>query len=501
MLSVNARRPLAIPEVLTLILLELDNVQDLVSVACASRRFTDSCMRKIWEAPDFQPAGAPLTSMLATFPEHVRDELSNSHDLNMRVDLKDFARFDYYAKFVRSLTLWHQDREGYLAEVLTASRPGVLLFPELSSLHIGAGGNELRIAPAYLAPTLKSVRLNHWQLQHHRDVSGTDPVKIALMTVCNMDNLETLDLMDTVYGPFESDPEIVNGLVKLASQLYEIKSYSFLTLEPVFSVLSRNNRLHTLSLNLEHDDSEHISLQRVITAIRHEFTVLRSLSLACALDQAVRVVRECGRSFEELDLRLNAAITAVHLHELTTNIFTETPTLRCFRVFCSGEIELTAGPPLRMSEAIQPLLECHDIREIHVSMVFEGQQVMTDEEMRDFCVAWPKLTNCVFDADPDGNRPAPDEEEPTDYGLSLATIAFAAQHCRLLTEFALPYVNTTVLPDISRIPTSDAPMSLHISGSHVHNRDELLSFVISLWPDAEVSVGSCSHFPAKRLQK
>ncbi|KZT62060.1 hypothetical protein CALCODRAFT_307663 [Calocera cornea HHB12733] len=69
-------RPLQITELCVAILQGVEDPWDLVSMACTCRRFTDLCLRLLWESPGFN--GSPLVSMLHLFPDNVQDQLRDS---------------------------------------------------------------------------------------------------------------------------------------------------------------------------------------------------------------------------------------------------------------------------------------------------------------------------------------------------------------------------------------------------------------------------------------
>jgi len=489
-------RPLEIAELQECIVSHLEHPRDIVSLACSSSLLTDCCLRKLWEAPDFP--GSPLSTMLMTFPEQVAQQIEHSKDRTFRVPVRDFDRFDYYAGFIRTVTVWHDAREDHIAFVLMNSRPEMTLFPALAELHLAASGEQMITAPAYFSPVLQSIRINYWSLPLPTDAAGTKAVKNALLKLCNTLTITTFDLMDTHYLAFEDDPVLINAFVRLAGQVEELKSPSFIMLAPVFNTLSRNPRLRSILLDLHRNGSDHIDISTAIDGLRSGFPDLRSLSLSCTLEQAVRVIGECKRGYDEINIDIDGSLEAGQLHELATNIFVETPILRHLRVTSASAMECEVDPPIRIFEALQPLLACKDLRYLHILIPFEADQSITDDEMTAFFRAWPELITCIIESDPSSDL-IPPENEPTEFGLTLAVVISALAHCSRLTELALPFLNSVDIPDREDVPTLDDRFSLRISRSHVHNLAAVADFITSLRPRAEVSTGGCADFPAARL--
>ncbi|KZO98850.1 hypothetical protein CALVIDRAFT_423500 [Calocera viscosa TUFC12733] len=494
-----APRPLQIAELQDVIVSHIHRTQDLINLGCASKLLLDCCMRKLWDTPDFPQS--PLRTMLVTFPEQVRVRLRSGQitkNDSFRVAATDFVRFDYYAKFVRSLTLWNDEGENFVASVLSRSRPGKPLFPALTDLHLGASGQQMVTAPAYFSPVLKSVRLNYWSLPLPSDTTRIQAVKDAFLMLCKTPTLTEFDLMDAVYTAFEEDPMIVQGFMQLAAQVEDMNSRSFVMLASVFEVLSKNNHLRSILLDLHHSDSAHVNLSAVITGLRDAFPQLRSLSLSCTLHQALCILSESKRSLEELTIELDGPVEINDLHALITSVFIETPHLRRLTVISSTSLEGEVEPRTRIFKFLQPLLACKNMQYLRIAIPFEADQSITDDDMEAFFKAWPRLISCIIETDLNGEL-IPAENEPTERGLTLKVIISALAHCSHLTELALPFLNCEDIPDTDDIQIQDEPFTLRLSQSHVHNLVEVAEFLKSVRPRAEVSTSGCANFPAARL--
>jgi len=390
------------------------------------------------------------------------------------------------------LTLWYHGDEEYLARVLIASRPSVWLFPALEELHLGASGQHLQNVPKLLSPSLKSLRLNHWNINLPMAMTHSHPIKRTLMHVCALPALQHLDLMDTRYTDFETDQELVMAFANLASRLHEIRAYSFFALPPIFRALSRNDDLRLLCLSLEESEG-YLPLGDILTGVRVSFPGLKTLCLLCTVGQATVALRQIQRVLEGLELRIEAQVGAEELDALITTVLDETPTLRIFRLSCDAAMFCDVLPPIRISEVFHPFVGMKELRHFHITLGFTGDQTIRDVEMRILLGAWPHLRTCIIESDPI-DPSIPRDAENTDYGLTLEALGSAATLCRRLEQLELPYVNTSRIPDTEGVPKAYQHFSLQISRSHVHNHAALVSFVASLWPNCTVNVGGCSHF-------
>ncbi|KZT62061.1 hypothetical protein CALCODRAFT_307683 [Calocera cornea HHB12733] len=493
-----APRLFEISELQEEIVTHLDRRQDLINLGCTAKILLDSCMRKLWETPSFRLS--PLVTMVLTFPEQVRVHLQSRENPDLHVSVDDFVRFDYYAKFVRSITLWNDEEENYIATILSRSRPGIPLFPALTELHMAASGQQMRTARAYFSPILKTVRLNYWSLPPPTDAPGMQAVKDAFLALCMTPTLTELDLMDAIYTAFEDDPALVEGFQILAAQIEDLESRSFVLLQPVFAVLSHNHHLRRILIDLTQPHDRNISLSEVIVGLRDAFYQLRSLSLICTLPEAVRVLTESRRSFEELSTEIHGSVEAGHLHDLITRIFIETPQLRCLRITSSSPLECEAEPRIRMFEALQPLLACDNLQRLQITIPFEGDQSFSDDELKTFFKAWPNLVSCILETDADGHDTL-EEDTPTEYGLTLNSIISALFYCSRLNELSLPFLSCAEIPDRDDVIVRNEPFSLRLSQSHVHNLADVAAFLTSLRPRADVSTLGCAEYPAARLPR
>ncbi|KZO95077.1 hypothetical protein CALVIDRAFT_538541 [Calocera viscosa TUFC12733] len=511
--AVRRLRPYDIDEVLGSICWQMDNTADLVNLACASRRFTDACMRVLWASPVFD--GSPLVGMAHLFPPDLsqrlregaaspstssdrrRADLSCQQDRNLRLPPKAFERFDYYARFVRALHLWHHNSESVIAWVLTQSRPGTWLFPGLVDLHLGASGDVLKTVPLYFTPTLRIVRLNHWDNHGLWELEPTEELRQSLLSVCALPALEKLDLADTLYTGVEHDPQLIEGFKKLAHWLYDLRAQSFLTLPAVFAELARNTRLHTVYLNLTDGKTYHEQLHNIISSLRDHFAALRTLGLVCTAENAVRVMQETHRAWWSVDLQIDSAVETGQLHEITTSLFARSRDLRSFALASPTHLlEFSdVSPALRLSTALQPLQALHRLRSFELDITFGAGQMLGDQELVRFFRCWPDLRSFVVRCDSDHEDGALVADEEADAAVTLLSLAAAARYCRKLESLTLPFVSTS-LPDRADIPGPPATheFELHLLRSHVHNHTALGAFVRCLWRNAQVTCAGCIHY-------
>ncbi|KZO95078.1 hypothetical protein CALVIDRAFT_538543 [Calocera viscosa TUFC12733] len=486
---------LNIPELISAIAQQVDDQRTLVAFACSSKGFTDICLGWLWQEPVFN--GSPLITMLNLFRGEIGTSLQESQDPDLQVSDKEFERFDYYAKFIRSINLWHHGREAYVARILTSSRFGVWLFPSLVDLRLGATGEELETVRAYLTPTLRSLWLNHWDGQGGREITPNPALKKTLIQVCHLADLESLDMADTLYTPMEDDPDLVKGFAQLASQLVEFRSQSFLTLPAVFETLSLSLKLRSVFLNTTNRGSLYVPLMPIVRALREHFPMLDTLGLYCTMEQAVTVFDNLDRSIPHINLKISTAMEAGDLHAVVSSIFSSIDTLRSLRISSAGNLHRYADPPIRLSEVLAPLRACRELRKLEIILSFSGDQMMHNDEIAQFFRAWPDLELCTILNDAEGDLVAV-EGEDTSFGLSLDAVLSAARYCPQLKELTLPFVDTTNIPDADGVPRTDHAMTFQLSSTHVHNLPEVTAFMAQLWRGVDVITSGCEHFRATR---
>ncbi|KZT56466.1 hypothetical protein CALCODRAFT_509443 [Calocera cornea HHB12733] len=487
---------LNIPELMSAFAQQLDDNASLVSLACTCKRFTDICLTWLWYEPAF--TGSPLMEMLYLFPEEVHKSLDDSQNPNLKIPVAVFERFDYYMKFIRSINLWHHGREGYVARILTTSRPGVWLFPALIELHLGASGEELETVLAYLTPTLRKLWLNHWDGRGGREIQPNPALKKTLSHVCRLSNLAALDMADTLYTPLEDDSDIVQGFIRLASQLSDFRCQSFLTLRSVFNALSLNPKLSSVFLNTITEGEMYVPLPDLIEGLREQFEALTTLGLYCTMEQAVAVFTHLRRSIPHVNLKISTAIAASDLHTVISSIYS-VDHIQSLRVSSAGNLEDDdIEPPIRISEVIAPLSGCQLLQKLELILSFTGEQMMRDDEIAQFFQAWPKLSLCTILNEAEGELETLEGEE-TSFGLSLRAVLAAARYCPCLTELTIPFVDTNDIPDVGDVPRYDHALALQLCSTHVHNLTEVADFVRRLWSSGDISTNGCEHSPAARV--
>ncbi|EJT97873.1 hypothetical protein DACRYDRAFT_111391 [Dacryopinax primogenitus] len=494
-----------IPEVLDSICVYLDD-PDLVKMACASKSFTDVCMKILWESPVFD--GSPLVRMSRLFPEDVGKHLGQGLRPGARIPPGAFERFDYYAGLIRSLHLWHPEEEAAIARVLTDSRPGLWLFPGLVDLDLGASTETLRTAPFYFSPSILSLRLNHWDLNGMRELSATEDVKRSLLRACAFPKLEKLDLADALYTRLENDGDLVEAFTDIARRVYDCRALSFLTVPGVFAALAGNMRLHTVYLNLVDKQRHHEHLHVILSRLRDDFIALRKLGLACSAKHAVRMLQETRRAYEHIDLQVDTPIEGVQLHEIAVALFLSSNGLRYFRLLTSAHLFCDVDPPLRLSEAFQPLQSCRMLKHFELALMFDETHMMRDVELVGFFRLWPELRVFVLRCDTDGDRAVGDDDEGSysgseslrENGITLFPLTAAARHCPRLHTLSLPFVQTSEIPSTEGIERVDGSVAIRLNKSHVHNHQEVGEFMARLWRETYLSLGGCVHLEGMTMR-
>ncbi|KZO95081.1 hypothetical protein CALVIDRAFT_188700 [Calocera viscosa TUFC12733] len=489
--AVASRAPptaLEIPELLVLILSLLSSSWDLVNVACTARRFSDSALRLLWENPDFP--GNPLKNMVTLFPDNIKSMLLPQPDPSLRIPHHAFGRFDYYAKFVRHLQVWSFDPDARIARVLDASRPNLPLFPSLESIHLGADDNSLQMAAPFLSPSLRTVRVNHWDAGTPAVLHSDPGVTKTLLLILRLPELDQLDLLDTRLPSYETDPVVVDAFVHAASRVSMLYSLDFTTLRPVFDVLARNAKLTAVFLDLTCNGVGHYLFDDIARRVRHEFLRLDTIVMQAMDTQGIDLLQESRRALKRVDFRVHGPFEPMLLLKLTTALQPSANSLQIFR--CSTSERGDHSKRTSLYDAISPLRHMPHLRKIVMSITVHAEDMLRDEHIAVLFRCWPNLTVWVLESDPEDGTPI-DLDSPGS-GLTLQSLLTIRRCCPSLTELSVPFVDTMVIPSLTGIPytMSRLPLDLRLSRCHAHNRPAIKRFVEAIWPEAECSFEDCS---------
>jgi len=167
----------------------------------------------------------------------------------MIISSENFARFDYFAGFVRNLEVRRLGTETFISRALHNSRPNAPLFLSLENLQLGATRDQMEMARINLNPTLGWIRLSYWEPGEPRPIQRSVPIKLFLLHVCHLEQIKVLDLLDTKHGVYEHDHEVLHALCEHLPHLKSFLSADFTTLLSVFHVLSQSANLEEVFLD------------------------------------------------------------------------------------------------------------------------------------------------------------------------------------------------------------------------------------------------------------
>ncbi|KZT56461.1 hypothetical protein CALCODRAFT_497375 [Calocera cornea HHB12733] len=483
--------PLAmeIPELVELVLSKVARTSDLVSMACTARRYADIALKLLWEHPDFK--GDPLRNMASLFPTGIKNSLlQDVPDLSLRVPPRLFMRFDYYAKFIRHLQVWQFRPDKYIANVLDASRPTVTLFPNLESIHLGADSNSLEMAGPYLSSTLRTVRVNHWDPETSTIVHSTAGITATLIKMFTLPDLQCLDLLDTRLPRYEHNQDVMGTLLQLIPRLVAFYSCDLTTYPPVFDALAQSTHLTAIFLDLTVTYQGHYELPDIIQFIRDFFLPLTTLVMHCAAAVAWDFVEQAARPLESFDFRIDGPLDVDELAQLTASLKASIPTLRVLK--CSTSLLAADGAKDSLYQALTPLRQMSRLQKMVLTVTVLGPSMFRDDQVEGLFQSWPNLWVFTLETEPEEIIPM-DQDEPRGYGLTLMCLFTIRRCCPDLYELSLPYLDTSVIPELAGMvfTRSARPFELHLSRCHVHNRTAVRAFVQEIWSKAQSSFGDC----------
>jgi len=408
------------------------------------------------------------------------------------VPLHAFTRFDYYAKFIRHLQVWSFVPDGDIARVLVASRPDIPLFPALESIHIGADDNSLHLAAPFFSPSLRLVRVNHWDAGSPTILHSSPSVTETLLLILRLPELDRLDLLDTRLPTYEQEPIVVDAFIRAAARVKQLYSLDFTTLRPVFDVLARNGKLAAVFLDVTKDQEGHYSFQEIVAIVRREFLPLDELVLQGTDVKGIELLRQTRRALKSFDFRVHGSLETDALARLTTVLQPAMHSLRVLR--CSSSDRGTRRVPTSLYDALSPLRRMQRLEKIVMSVTVDGEDMLKDGEVELLFRSWPNLIVWVVETegDPESGTPI-DADSPHGYGLTLQSLLTIRRLCPGLDELSIPYVDTRAIPSLTNasITSSSLPFDLRLSRCHAHNRSDIKRFAHGIWPVAEFSFEDC----------
>ncbi|KZT57756.1 hypothetical protein CALCODRAFT_517258 [Calocera cornea HHB12733] len=480
-----------IPELFQLVLSFLSSAADLVAMACVAKRYSDAALSLIWRTPNFQ--GDPLLQMAHLFPDGTCDILVDGKDTSYRISAEFFLRFDYYANFIRHIHLWKAPPERFIAGILSASRPGVWLFPHLISIHIGCDGDTLHAAGPYLTPSLKELKINHWEPENLPVVASSSRTTAILLQIFELPDLEVLDLMDTRYPDYEHNTELVDALIEMIPQLVSFSACDFTTVKRVYDALSKSRKLRSLFLDLgqEREPQLHHELDTLIKLTRQNFPALQDLSILCAGPEASRFLRQVNRELHCVDLRIEGDLVVEGLQELVQSVTNSTSSLRTFK--CGSSEPADDPGERRLIDALKPLGAMTSLRHLYIAMSFTGTQMLSDADIDTLFAAWPHMQTFTLESDPGAERPVLTEDEPMGFALTLTAIQQIQHYAPSLKELHLSYVDLSHIPDIPKPVFTESFDTVEIlfTRSHAHNRRAIRGFINKLWRRVTLDFEAC----------
>ncbi|KZT56464.1 hypothetical protein CALCODRAFT_315850 [Calocera cornea HHB12733] len=427
--------------------------------------------------------------MVPLFPDDIAALLLPQPNTSLRIPPSAFSRFDYYAKWVRYLQVWSFDPDARIARILSASRPGVILFPSLESIHLGADDNSLHMASPFLSPSLHLVRVNHWDAGTPTVLQSAPSVTETLLQILRLPELDRLDLLDTRLPSYEHDPVVVDAFVRAASRVRQLFSLDFVTQRPVFDVLAKSTRLTAVFLDLTLEGDHHYGFNEIVRRVKHDFVRLNHLVIQATNLRGIDLLRETRKTLKRVDFRVHGPFEPALLLKLTRALQPSANTLRVFR--CSTSERGDHSKRTSLVDALGPLREMHQLQKIVMTITVHGEDMLVDEQVEDLFRSWPRLNVWVLESDPEDGTPI-DATSPT-YGLTLQSLLTIRLCCPELTELSIPYIGTTAIPSLTSLPFTPSllPFDLRLSRTHAHNRRAITRFVHELWPKAECSFEDC----------
>ncbi|EJU04283.1 hypothetical protein DACRYDRAFT_20863 [Dacryopinax primogenitus] len=477
-------------ELVQLILSFLASPRDLVHMACVAKRYTNIALRLIWETPDF--SGDPLSTMVHLFPEPTRTDLLARKDELPRIEHGLFHRFDYYANLVRHLRYWQASNDAFIGLALTASRPGVWLFPRLLSIHVGSDRDSLQIAGTFFSPSLRTVTIDHWDSSDTSAITVTPGITTVLQHVFRLPNLRVLDLLDSVYRNYEGISEIVDALLALISQLVEFYSSDFTFVTSVYDALAQSSRLKGMLFDFSQarDVTTCYTPNDAIRTLGTKFLGLDKIVVRSDVQTAVDVLSNTNHRFRSIDLSIEGSVTIDDLATLTNLVAPSTRELKKFRC---GSSQPTVRPNYRsMESALRPLKEMACLRDVQIETSFPATEMISDTDAKLLFPGWPHLRCFILTSDP-GRSSTALENGLSSTALSLLSLFIIQQSCRYLCELSLSFVDLLNIPHPSEPHSTRSWQNVEIqfTRSHAHDSGAVIDYVKHLWPNASVWFAEC----------